>query len=279
MKTGENRPNREWLLRYVLGELSEDETRAADERFFSDDEFAGTVDGEYRDLRDAYAAGEVAGSEKERVERAFFGEPEQRRQLRILEAMQALPGKSVDAARSGTGLRLFSFWPLAISAGVLSFAIAILMFQHNPRLRAITNRNAPDTAVTNQAPSEIVAPSQAPAETLYTILLLPSVSRGDEGRKTFTIPAKAQTIVLQVVLPPNQQASEFEVRLKGDGEARSFPGLAAKTIEAQKYVEFSVPASELGAEHYDLKIYGSSATGTAIEEFEVALARADESKQ
>src|SRR5580704_1183901 len=91
-------PNREWVLRYVLGELSEDETRQADESFFADDTFAGMLDETYRDMLDAYAAGEIEGAEKERVERAFFNEPHQAGRLRILRAMQSIPERPLTTA-------------------------------------------------------------------------------------------------------------------------------------------------------------------------------------
>jgi anti-sigma factor RsiW len=96
-------PNREWLLRYVLGELSEDETRQADERFFADDTFAGMIDEAYRDTLDSYAAGEIRGSDKERVERAFFSGPHQAGRLKILEAMQAIPERTPEVAVAAVG--------------------------------------------------------------------------------------------------------------------------------------------------------------------------------
>ncbi len=273
----EHRPNREWLLRYVAGELPKNETRAADEQFFANDEFASTVDQQYRDLLDAYAAGEITGSDKDRVERIFFGEPEQRRQLKILEAMQARPRKSPDPIRD-TGFRFFSFWPMAISAGVLSFAIAIVVYQHAPRLQALGDRNAPVSSAVNEAPSSSDAAAPAPgmpAESVFTILLLPNVSRGAEDAKKFTIPEKAARVVFQVVLPVDQQGSEFEVQLKAMDQAatRTFSGLTAKTIETQKYVEFSMPSTELPAEKYDLKIFRAGASGPAIEQFELSVER------
>ena len=110
-------PNREWLLRYVLGELSEDETRQADERFFADDAFAGMVDETYRDALDAYAAGEIKGSDKERVERAFFGEPHQAGRL------QNSPGDAVD---SGTNFESCSSrgWAYRSPATLARFVLA-----------------------------------------------------------------------------------------------------------------------------------------------------------
>jgi hypothetical protein len=278
MNMDQNRLNREWLLRYVAGELPEDEIRAADEQFFANDEFAGAVDEQYRDLLDAYAAGEISGFDKERVEKIFLGDAEQRRQLKILTAMQARPGKLPDATPGSMGFRFFSFWPVAISAGLLSFAIAVLVYQHSPRLQAIADRNAPISSAVNEAPSSsgAAAPApQMPAGSAFTILLLPNVSRGAADAKKFTIPEKAARVVFQVVLPVGQEGSEFDVQLKvkDQTEARAFSGLTAKKIETQKYVEFSMPSNGLPTEQYDLKISRAGASGPAIEQFELSVER------
>lgn len=276
MKTGENRPNREWLLRYVAGELPEDETRVADEQFFSDEEFAGAVDEQYRDLLDAYAAGEISGSDKERVEKVFLGEPEQLRELRILAAMQARPKQGVSAAEPRVARPWFlSFWPVAISAGVLSFAIGIVITRHSETLQQLARRSAPANLPVSTPEQESSPLPSAPAEKLYTILLLPDVTRGETALKTFAIPASANEIVFQVVLPSGQEGSEFEVRLKTNdqSEPRAFAGLAAKTIETRQYVEFSVPSNELPSAKYDLKIFRAGAGGPAIEQFEMSVVR------
>ena len=276
MSMDENRPNREWLLRYVAGELPEDETRAADMQFFSDEEFAGAIDEQYHDLLDAYAAGEISGADKERVEKVFLGQPEQRRELRILAAMQARPKQGVPAAEArATRPWFLSFWPVAISAGVLSFAIGIVIARHSQTLQQLAGRSAPvkvPISIPEQGSSPLPA---APAEKLYTILLLPDVTRGDAASKTFVIPVSAKEIAFQVVLPSGQQGSEFEVRLKANdqSEPRAFAGLTAKMIETQKYVEFSVPSSELSSAKYDLKIFEASPGGPAIEQFEVSVVR------
>jgi hypothetical protein len=113
MKMAQIEPSREWLVRYVLGELSEDETRSADERFFSDETFALMVDETYRDLVDAYSANEIGGSEKERVERAFFSEPRRAHQLEVLQALRSLPQKAARVAPRASSPWFLSFWPVA----------------------------------------------------------------------------------------------------------------------------------------------------------------------
>lgn len=278
-------PNREWLLQYVLGELSEDETREADERFFADDTFAGMIDETYRDTLDGYAVGEIKGSDKERVERAFFSGPRQAGRLKILEAMQAIPERTpevaVAAVRSGVHSTpwFVSFWPVAASVAVLSVAIALVVHQRGGRVREPVNQNTPTSeAARNEAPESAVGTSaiSAPTEKLYTILLLPDVSRGSEDAKEFTIPSSTNEIVFQAVLPPNLAGAQFQIRLKGtkQAEAKAFAGLELRTIGGQKYVEFRVPEGDLPADDYTVDVFTEQATSLLVEHFVVRIVRA-----
>jgi hypothetical protein len=282
MKMAQIEPNREWLLRYVLGELSEDETQSADALFFSDETFAAMLDATYRDVLDAYAAGEITGSERTRVGRAFFAEAQQERRLKIMQAMQALPGKTarvVDLSAERVSKPWFlSFWPVAVSVSVLSLAIAAVVYQYSEKFHAASNRS--DVAgepVTRNLPEVNSSPAAipVPAEQLYTILLLPGVSRGEEGAKDFAIPSSANEIVFQSVLPQGVAGAVFEARLKGASqhEARVFAGLAAQTLDAEKYVEFRVPASDLPADDYAVEVVDPAAPARAVEHFMIRVSR------
>ena len=276
MKMAQIESNREWLVRYVLGELSEDETRSADERFFSDETFASMLDETYRDLVDAYSASEIAGSEKERVERAFFSEPHQAHQLKVLQAMRSLPKKGVRVTPRASGPWFLSFWPVAASVGVLSLAIVAVVYQRHEKLQARAKQNAVTEHVAENSPEAKPAPpaSQPPAEKLYTILLLPGVSRGEEDGKIFAIPSSTTEIVFQAVLPVNQAAAAFGVRLKGgQRDVQVFPNLAVRTIETQKYVEFRVPSSDLPAGDYVVEVVDLATPKRPVERFAVRVTR------
>lgn len=278
-------PNREWLLRYVLGELSEDETRQADERFFADDTFAGVIDEAYRDTLDSYAAGEIRGSDKERVERAFFSGPHQAGRLKILEAMQAIPERTPEVAVAAVGAKVksspwfLSFWPVAASVAVLSVAIALVVHQRGGKVPERVNQSAPTSeAVRGNAP-EPAAETPAvstPGEKLYTILLLPDVSRGSEEAKDFAIPPSTNEVVFQAVLPAGQTSARFQIRLKGtkQAEAKIFSGLEPRTIGNQKYVEFRVRGADLPADDYDVDVSAEPATSRPLEHFVSRIVRA-----
>jgi hypothetical protein len=56
--------------------------------------------------------------------------------------------------------------------------------------------------------------------------------------------------------------------------ARVFPGLAAETLETQKYVEFRVPASDLPAEDYTVEVFAPPPVARPVEHFVIRIARA-----
>jgi hypothetical protein len=281
--------NREWVLRYVLGELSENETRQADERFFADDTFAGMLDETYRDMLDAYAAGEIEGGEKERVERAFFSEPHQARRLRILRAMQSIPEKTLEVAAPGArsidGAKhwYLRFWPVAASVCVLSVAIALVVIQRNGKPSLSEGRKAPTIEADRGAAPEVgveVPALPPPAEKLFTILLLPDVTRGGEGAKDFAVPASTNEILFQAVLPPGAAGGQFQIRLKGakQTEAKVFSGLEVETIAGQKFVEFQMPAQELATDSYTVDVFAETATSRPLEHFVVRIVPASTSE-
>jgi hypothetical protein len=279
MKFEDGKPNREWLLRYVLGEMSEEEMHNADTRFFSDDTFASTLDETYRDLLDAYAAGEIAESEKERVERAFLAAPHQVRRLKVSQAMRSLSAEAGEARRHLSVPRFISFWPVAVSAGVLSLVIAVVFYQHNEKSRDLAKRDVPaNSAAAPGAPESLAPPpgARVPAENAYTILLLPDVTRGDEAGESFAVPASATEVVFQIVISPDQKNDAFEVRLRNSGSrpAHVFSGLRTQMIDTQKYVQFRLPSGDLPADNYAVDVFRSTALGQPVEQFVVHVTRA-----
>jgi hypothetical protein len=288
MKLKENNIDREWFLRYVLGELSQDETRIADERFFSDDFFAMAVEETYRDLLDDYATGAITARERDRVQHAFFSGPYQGRQLKVLQAMQSLLRKTpVVPETASARLRppLLSFWPLAVSACVLSLAVALIVFVHTQESRRASVRNAPSetASVKSPEPQAPASPSAGPVataprapESAFTILLLPHVTRGSQSAETFSIPPSADKVNFQVVVPGrNPSSATFDVRLSDANghELRFLRSLSVRKLGAQAYVQFAVASGELPAGEYIVDVFASSAAKDQVAHFSLHVAR------
>jgi hypothetical protein len=281
--------DRQWLLCYVLGELSQDETRIADERFFSDDSFAMAVEETYRDLLDDYAANASTGTERERVQRAFFSGPHHRRQFSVLQAMQSLlqkPAIERETAIPPSRPRLLSFWPLAVSACALSLAVALIVFVHSRESRRASDRQTPGESASVK-PAEphapVAPPSSAPAattpqaaESAFTILLLPDVTRGNESTQTFSVPPSTVNIKFQIVLPGGiSSAGTFDVRVNdaNSNVLRFRKALPVRKLDTQAYIEFAVPSTELPAGEYLVDVFTSSAAKRRVAHFSVRVAR------
>lgn len=278
MKPENNRPDRVWLLRYVLSELSEEETRRADERFFSDDRFASVLDETYRDVLDAYAAGEITGSEKDRAERAFFAGPYQGHQLKILQAMRSVPGKVTAAAPRTKRPWHWSVKPAAVFAVLLSLAIVFVWHRNSEKNRQMAERSVPvEAPISTQIPETLGTPSgDQTAKNVYTILLLPDVSRGNEASKSWSVPLSIDEIVFQVVLPRNQAGETFDIHLNsGKDRARVFPGLKAQTMDGQKFLEFRAASADFPADDYTVDVSDPSTPKNPAEHFVVHVTRSD----
>jgi hypothetical protein len=277
MKSEDSRLDREWLLRYVLGELSEEETQLVDARFFADETFASMLDETYRDLLDSYSTGEITGNEKQRAERAFFAGPYQGHQLKVLQAIQSLTQKVTAAAPRTSKPWFLSVKPVAVFAALLSLGIAIVWHQHGEKMRESGSRNiSADAAVSTKSPEALTAPREdhATAGNIYTILLLPDVTRGNQTGKSFPVPSSVDEIVFQVVLPRNQAEGTFGVRLNsGKHHTQLFSGLKPQAIDGQKYLEFRVGSGELPADDYAVDVFESSAQKNPAEHFVVHVTR------
>jgi anti-sigma-K factor RskA len=328
MTLEEYKLDREWLIRYVLGELSHDETRIVDDRFFADDDFAAAIDDAYRDLLDDYAAGTLPAQMATRVQQAFCAGPYQGRQLSILKALEtgaaAAPIESHFAAavppptranfsaqrEEATATRsrpwFLNFWPIAISAGVLTAAVALALFinvKKSHTLEDVSNAPAATASASASASPNTKAPPlpsappisdlppvptrkhtharrgkfapAAPVEVAYTVLILPNVVRGDGDDTVFAIPAATTTVHLQIVLSPDQPGDSYEVHLEDsrNHEITHHNAVGVQTLDTERYVEIVVPAAALPTGDYMVDVQPSTAGKRPIQHFVVHISR------
>ena len=124
-----NRPVRpdDRLVRYLLGELSEDEAERMDEQSIADDAMAERLRLAEDELIDGYVAGTLSADLRDRVETFYLATPRRRERLafatRFLAAVDRQPEPKprvpiapVAAARSA---RAGMLWPLATAAALV----------------------------------------------------------------------------------------------------------------------------------------------------------------
>jgi anti-sigma factor RsiW len=103
--------NYDLLLRYLLGELTEEEQSRLESRYFKDDELFEELLLIENDLIESYARGELPESERRRIEKNFLKSSE-RRQKAILarSLMQYADEQPPPAQPEGVKLKRVSWW-------------------------------------------------------------------------------------------------------------------------------------------------------------------------
>ena len=76
------------LVRYLLGELSEEEQSQLEERYFADDDFYSELRATERDLIDDYVRGRLSGRRREQFESRFMASPERRQKVELARSFQ-----------------------------------------------------------------------------------------------------------------------------------------------------------------------------------------------
>jgi len=163
-------------IRYFLGELSETELMAVEERFFTDAEFSDWLDEVETDLIDSYVRDELDAAQNQRFEQNFL--VSERRQSRV-KAAAALLEKEKSFAPSAAiaenakpsfweSLRSFFTVPnLAYaSLGILLLAVIggiVLFFQRPPEMVKIGNENLKIEPTKQPLPT--VSPETSPTQT------------------------------------------------------------------------------------------------------------------
>lgn len=131
----ETRENSEKAIQYLLGEISDAERDALEERLFADEEFSLFLDAAENDLIDEYARGEMDFSQKRRFEEKYLISPRRRDKARAAEILQAellAEKQAVASAAPKVSFRqslanIFRFPNLAWAGGLATVLLAILL--------------------------------------------------------------------------------------------------------------------------------------------------------
>jgi CHAT domain-containing protein/tetratricopeptide (TPR) repeat protein len=156
----------ELAVRYLLGDLSEDESQRIEEKYFADSDLYDQLRAAERDLIDRYARGELSGADRQRFEDRFLNTPGRRDRVEFGVALNRYvsklaaspteqePGKGSLAQRAQAKAYATTYLRIAalilITAG-LGFGIWRAVFYQSNVARA---RAALQTAFRQQRPLE-----------------------------------------------------------------------------------------------------------------------------
>jgi hypothetical protein len=123
--------------RYLLGELTEPEQIALEERYFSDSQLFDQVVSTETELVDNYARGRLSAQARQRFEQSYLAHPERRERLRFAEALAAkLEQIDASEAASKQSVRASSGWTrlsslfqglLQVEQRALAFSLIIVV--------------------------------------------------------------------------------------------------------------------------------------------------------
>ncbi len=288
-------------VRYLLGDLTEDQRLVFEEQFLANDELFHDVLEAETDLIDAYVDDVLTPEERQKFELRFLTVPDRRARVEVARVLRLRmeTGREADTEKKSGGGKLIAFRPkllgiprtwFAVAAGLLLAASigAIVMLTRpwsdgesrkiDEVVRTDQNpdsldRKATDQPPTDRLPAEIPAPAAPSAphpapsrSTLLTVVLSGGLTRGQGGLPRVTVPAGTGRIQFRL---PVEDATEF---VGFQASLRTLDGQAVASRDklragSRGTVAVVLPADRLKPGTYVWTLSGVSTSGT-VEEIE-----------
>jgi hypothetical protein len=262
------------LIRYLLGELPEDDVERLDEQSVVDDEFAARLRLAEDDLVDAYSRGKLTGDRQRRFEAFYLTSPRRRDKVAFSRRLlQALDGDPAHAAPGGLKPHWRPRWlPWALAAAAALCLGTGALIQHarieadltdaRQRLAAADRQLASlsdDLAAEKRAAAvarESLAQAQTPAFVAVALVLTPQ-TRGTGAVPVIAVAGNSRTVPVTLRVE-DANAAPFETELRDPGSNRivwrSGP-LDAERAAPTPLVSVALPADLLKSQHYAIDLY------------------------
>jgi hypothetical protein len=275
------------LARYLLADLSADETERLDELSIADDEFASRLSAAENDLVDAYVRDELSPADMESFRSSYLSSARRRQKVEFAEALLALE-KRAAARAPQTGSVAGGVSPLARWAPQWGFAAAALamlvlagyLLRQNFELREQVNQAHEHQKAIDQLTEQLhqqmndlrsadaeSSKEKAPQGNLNQLktvsLLLPPPTRGPGPIETISLPPGTNVAVLLLSLE-SDDFPQYRVSLKDSEGNRVLwrsPNLEANRLGQTKAVPASFPAGLLKQQTYIAELTGLPAHG------------------
>ena len=293
--------NEKLIVRYLLGDLPEEEVRRVEDHYFDDDAFFEEMAIVEEELIDDYVSGNLAGRELEQFENLYMASPARR--YRVDFSRKVMNSRSGGRESDGPVRRKSGSWfrglfigrnlafQFACAAVALIVAAVAWLAIENARLRNDINRLQAERTTLEQKEKEVAG--QVAKERERGDELMASVEREQNERqqleqqlarlqphpiailelssdttrsggavKSLNIPSGAQTVELKLYTEPNDYET-FQVALQtaDGGKVWSKGGLKARTTPSGKVVVARLPAKLFSSQDYLLTLSGSARGG------------------
>lgn len=287
-----DRPNDDVMMRYLLGELSDEEQTRLEESYFADDEAFEQLAALEDELIDAYVRGELSGPQRKQFDLRFVNSPERRQKLAFAESfaryLSEVPRPTSAAEREPWGNRIAGWlglhgsttrWAFA-AAGAIVLLVGAGLVRENWRLRTqlrqmqaeqtelrqreeklskqLAQGNVPPTQSAQAKVPEGEAGPQPHSLPIVALTLTPGLLRSSAGSKTLIIPHGPHLVQLKLALENKESYESYLAILETVEGTRIWSKAELKTAsdDGTRMVALELPSGLLGNKDYILRLRG-----------------------
>lgn len=243
---------RDRLVDYLLGNLSDDERRGVEEQCLTDDAAYETLLAVENELMYDYAAGSLGAGERRQFEQRLLTSAEQRDRVeRARVVVKRL--SSVDAQK-----HMVQRWWLAAAAAVL-LAIAgwpVVSRRTEQAEVIVVDRPAPTPPVVE------TPPSVQPTTFIFATTLRPGLVRAGADDARIVVPPETELLRVTLELPAAASGnySTYRIILRNAAAVQIGQPITVvpATIQARRVIAVDIPVATLISDDYEIVLSGSA---------------------
>jgi hypothetical protein len=271
-------------VRYVLGELTEQECDALEEAYFGTTDGFEELQAVEQELMDAYVAGELSPERRLRLESRLV--PGEQRGVQFARALRGvLQDRQPPVARAeARGRRRLVPWWTAAAAALSMAAVGWLALraprpevppdpghrETSPPVSSRPGAQPPPLGPSSTAPGRGEGPSDR-SRTL-SVTLTAGLTRNDRGLKRIVIPAGADRVVFTLVIEDESRTTYRALLQNVSGEALlDVSPLHERAAGQGRVVDVPVPARVLAEGDYVLQLQSGGGAGRTEDRAEYAF--------
>jgi hypothetical protein len=287
------RSNETWQVKYLLGNLTEEEQVQVEDRAFADADYLSALEATEADLIDAYVRGELSPADRRSFEFRFLTSPERRRKVEFARALATIASESTtqEPRAAGRPFLLRAFWgwnPVVQFAAAMAALICIAggswLVSENAAIRsrvAALEAERRDFELREQSlrqrlseeqsrAAALSAPNRQPSEAavaplVASLVLVPGLSRAQTRVEQLVLSPSVQIARIEIELESRDDYPRFraELRTRRGEEVLSRSNLVRRKAGPGFAVSVDVPASALAVGDYELALKGIAADQTS----------------